>query len=108
MHAANESDRKTVYIWVKNVGKSRIFSVEASDVFFGLETDFTHIPHEDDAGASYPRWSDTLVNDTEWASGATLKVTIAYDPGGASPSTGTYFIKMIIPNGISDEYFFSM
>ena len=105
VHAANSSDRLTVYIWVKNVGTSRILSIEESDVFFGPSDNFTRVPHVDDAGGSYPRWSYSLENDTEWLSSATLKITIAYS---TDPGAGTYFTKIIIPNGISDEYFFSM
>jgi len=105
VHAANTADRKTVYIWVKNVGNSRIVSIEESDVFFGQEDDFQRVPYVDDAGGSYPRWDYTLENDTEWGTGATLKITITYD---TDPGTGTYFVKVVIPNGILDEYYFSM
>ena len=105
VHAANSADRKTVYLWVKNVGSSRILSVEESDLFFGEEDDFSRIPYVDDAGGGYPRWDYTLENDTEWQSSATLKITITYD---ADPGAGTYFAKVIIPNGVSDEYYFSM
>ena len=105
VHAANSADRKTVYLWVKNVGSSRIVSVEESDLFFGEEDDFSRIPYVDDAGGGYPRWDYTLENDTEWQSSATLKITITYD---ADPGAGTYFAKVIIPNGVSDEYYFSM
>jgi len=105
VHAANTANRQTVYIWVKNVGSSRIVSIEESDVFFGQEDDFDRVSYVSDAGSSYPRWAYSLENDTEWLAGATLKITITYD---ADPGAGTYFIKVIIPNGISDEYFFSM
>ena len=105
VHAANTADRLTVYLWVKNVGSSRIVSIEESDVFFGQEYDFARVPYVDDAGGSYPRWAYTIENDTEWKTGATLKVTITYD---SDPGAGTYFTKVVIPNGISDEYYFSM
>ena len=78
VHAANSADRKTVYLWVKNVGSSRIVSVEESDIFFGQEDDFSRIPYVDDAGGSYPRWEYTLENDTEWGTSATIKITITY------------------------------
>ncbi len=105
VHAANSADRLTVYLWVKNVGTPRIVEIDESDLFFGQEDDFERIPYVDDAGGGYPRWAYSLENDTEWQTSATLKVTITYDsdPGGA-----TYFAKFIIPNGISDEYYFSM
>jgi len=105
VHAANSADRLTVYLWVKNVGTSRIVSIDESDVFFGPSDNFSRIPYVDDAGGSYPRWEYTLENDTEWLTSATLKITIGYD---VDPGAGTYFAKVIIPNGISDEYFFSM
>ena len=105
VHIANSSDRQTVYMWIKNVGSSRIIGIDGSDLFFGQEDDFSRIPYVDDAGGSYPRWEYTIENDTEWLSSATLKITISYD---ADPGAGTYFIKFIIPNGISDEYYFSM
>jgi len=105
VHAANTADRKTVYIWVKNVGSTRIQSIEESDVFFGEEDNFSRIPYVADAGASYPRWAYTIENDTEWRTGATVKITITYS---AAPSAGTYFIKVVLPNGIPDEYYFSM
>ncbi len=105
VHSANEADRRTVYVWVKNVGDSRILSVKETDVFFGLESSFSRIPYVDDAGETYPRWSYTLENDSEWKTNATLKITIVFqsDPGG-----GTYFAKVVIPNGIMDQYYFSM
>ena len=105
VHAANSADRKTIYIWVKNVGSSRIVDIGQSDVFFGLETDFERIPYVDDAGGNYPSWTYDIENDTEWKTSGTLKITITYS---VDPGVGTYFVKIVIPNGISDEYYFSM
>jgi len=105
VHAANSADRQTVYLWVKNIGSTRIVSIEESDLFFGQEDNFARIPYVDDAGGSYPRWAYTIENDTEWVTGATLKITISYD---SDPGVGTYYAKVGIPNGISDEYYFSM
>ncbi len=102
VHAANSADRMTVYIWIKNIGSSRIAPVEGSDLFFGQEGDFVRVPC---GGTSYPRWSYSLENDTEWGPGATLKITVEYD---ADPGAGTYYIKLVIPNGISAEDYFSM
>jgi len=105
VHAANSADRKTVYLWVKNVGSTRIVSVEETDVFFGSSDNFSRIPYVNDAGGSYPRWAYSLENDTEWRNSATIKITITFD---SDPGAGTYFTKVVIPIGISDEYFFSM
>ena len=105
VHAANTANRTSVYLWVKNVGTQRITNVDESDLFLGQEDDFDRVPYEDDAGGSYPQWAYTLENDTEWQTSATLKITITYD---SDPGAATYFTKFIIPNGISDEYYFSM
>jgi Archaebacterial flagellin len=105
VHAANNSTRTEVYLWIKNVGTQRIVSVEESDLFFGEEDNFDRIPFYTDAGDEYPRWNFELENDTEWETSATIKVTITYSD---DPGAGTYFAKFIIPNGISDEYYFSM
>ena len=105
VHAANSADRTFVYLWVKNVGTQRIVDIDESDLFFGQETDFERIPYVDDAGGGYPCWAYGIENDTEWQTGATVNITISYD---IDPGAGTYFSKFIIPNGISDEYYFSM
>jgi len=105
VHAANSANHTSVYLWIKNVGTQRIVSVEQSDLFFGQENNFNRIPYTADVGAGYPQWNYALENDTEWQTSATLKVTITYS---SDPGTGTYFAKFIIPNGISDDFYFSM
>ncbi len=105
VHAANSANRTSVYLWVKNVGTQRILDVGASDLFFGPSDNFSRVPYVTDAGSSYPQWTFSLENDTQWQTSATLKVTITY---GSDPGAGTYYTKFIIPNGISDEYYFSM
>jgi hypothetical protein len=105
VHAANSAGRTEVYLWIKNVGTQRIVEIEKSDLFFGPEGDFDRIPHVSDAGGLKPNWGYELANDTEWGTSATLKITISYE---SDPGTGTYFAKFIIPNGISDDFYFSM
>ncbi len=108
VHAANTTDRKTVYIWIKNVGSTRIVDIENSDIFLGPEGNFVRIPHSSTASGTYPQWDYIIENGTEWGIGSTVKVTVSYDPSGPSPDSRTYFIKIIIPNGIGSEYYFSM
>ncbi len=104
VHAANSADRKTVYIWIKNVGTQTIQEVEKSDLFFGQEDNFDRISYVNES-ANNPRWSYGIENADEWQTSATVNVTINYD---SDPGAGTYYIKFIVPNGISDEYYFSM
>ena len=93
------------FIWIKNVGDSRILAIETLDVFFGAEGDFTRYAYVDDAGGSLPYWTFTLENGTEWGPKTTLKINLNF----ASPlAQGIYLDKVVIPVGVSDEHFFSM
>lgn len=92
------------FVWIKNVGSTRIAAVERCDVFFGPEGNFARIPHQDEA-AGNPYWTyEVEGNGSEWRPTATLKITVHYD----SVLSGRYFVKVIIPSGISDEDYFSV
>ncbi|MBN1314724.1 MAG: hypothetical protein JXA42_04630 [Anaerolineales bacterium] len=93
----------SAYVWVKNIGSMRLITYENIDVFFGLEGDFSRIPQGFGAGTRY--WIGELENNDRWDPSTTLKITIV-DQSGSLPS-GRYFIKVVIPNGISDESYFS-
>jgi archaellum component FlaG (FlaF/FlaG flagellin family) len=97
IHAAGSGNNALV--WVKNVGSLRIAAVESCDIFFGPEGSFNRIPYG--SGASY--WTYEVENASEWTPTATLKITIV----NGGPLSGRYFVKVIIPNGIYDEYYFS-
>ena len=99
IQAANEGN--DVFIWVKNVGASRIIAIEQSDVFFAEVEDFSRIPY----GEGSPHWVCEMENDSEWVPMSTLKITIHLS---SPPSSGIYFAKVVIPNGISDEHTFSI
>ncbi len=88
------------FIWVKNVGSLRIIPIESCDVFFGPEGNFARIPYG--SGATY--WTYEVENASEWTPTATLKITIV----NGGPLSGRYFVKVTIPNGISDEDYFSV
>jgi hypothetical protein len=105
INAAASSDKKTIYIWVKNVGESRIADIGQSDLFLGEEKNFGRIPYTDNANGLNPLWQFEIENDTEWKTSATIKITVTYDE---DPGTGTYFVKLVLPNGIDAEYYFSM
>ncbi len=87
IHAAKSGS--TTLVWVKNVGSLRIAPVEACDIFFGAEGNFVRIPYGADDG--------------QWPPSATVKITIKT---AASPGV-RYFIKVVLVNGVSDEYYFS-
>lgn len=98
VHAAKSGAQ--VLVWAKNVGSMRVIGVESCDVFFGPEGAFSRIPY----GVGTPHWEYVVENGTEWTPTATVKITIVdYSP----LSSGRYFVKVVLPNGVSDEYYFS-
>ena len=105
VHAANTANRTSVYLWVKNIGAQTIKTVDDCDLFCGQEDGFERIPYTTEAGGAYPQWEFVIENDTEWRNSATIKITISYS---SDPGAGTYYTKFILPNGISNEYYFSM
>ncbi|HLV36215.1 MAG TPA: hypothetical protein VKY59_13905 [Spirillospora sp.] len=101
----NGNGRFDVFIWAKNTGSMRISALDQIDLFFGPEGNFTRIPHESEANGSFPNWSWTVENGADWTPTATLRITVHY---GLPLSSGRYYTKVTIPNGISDSYFLSM
>lgn len=94
-------DGSEALVWVKNVGSERIQPVERIDVFFGPEGNFVRVPYGSANGNPY--WDWELENDTAWDPTATLRITVHTD----ALLSGRYFVKLTIPAGISDEYYFS-
>lgn len=95
----------TVTAWVKNVGTTTISTIENSDILFGLQSNFARIPHGD-AESSPPYWEYQIEgDDTRWEPTVTIKLTIHLE---SAPSSGTYMLKVVIPNGIYDEITFGV
>jgi hypothetical protein len=94
------SDASTVHLWVKNVGTSQIGNVENSDVFISYQGNISRIAYGS-GGTPLPYWNYQLNgSSTIWGQTVTNEITISL----ASPlSPGTYQVKVVIPNGISDE-----
>lgn len=91
-----------VFLWVKNIGESRLIAPEQTDVFFGPEANFTRIKYATDSSSGYPYWSYSFENGSDWSPNVTLKVTIHY----AMPlSSGRYFAKLMTTSGVMSEYF---
>lgn len=93
-----------VTLWAKNIGSTRILGLDQMDVFFGKPGTYARIPYVTDAGASYPRWSYTLANGTEWSDTVTVKIAIHYQ---SALTSDTYLAKVITPSGAYAEENFS-
>ena len=117
IHAAGELDSSglwqdvngdsnfDLFVWVKNVGSARISAVEKIDVFIGPEGNFSRVPHQSNAGGSLPYWTYSIENDSVWNPSATLAIEVHYPSTQAS---GRYFVKVVTPNGIASDSFFSI
>lgn len=97
------SNSTDVVFWVKNVGTSTIDRVQYSDVFYCLENNYARVTY---GGSIPPYWNYQLEgNNSRWQQTVTLRVTIHL---ASTPSAGTYMVKIVIPNGISDETTFGV
>ena len=100
------NDGSNIHIWVKNVGDSRIGPIENSDVFSDVEDgNVSRITY---GGETTPYWGYAIEgNPGETMCGVheTIQITIyCTNP----PASGTYIVKIVLPNGISDEHQFSL
>jgi len=93
---------KRTLVWVKNVGSATINPVERCDVFFGPEGSFARIPYN--AGTA-PQWTYAVENDDVWKPTATLRIAI--DVVDDLVDDTRYYVKISLPNGISDDYYFT-
>lgn len=99
----------SVKIWAKNIGLKEVHIdlIPKSDLFFGPKGAFERIPHETET-SSLPKWNYTIVNndgDSEWDPGETLEITVLWH---TTLSSGDYFVKLVLYNGASSQYVFSI
>jgi archaeal flagellar protein FlaG len=117
IHAAGELDQNgvwqdtnsdgyfNIFIWVKNTGTTTIDDVKSGDVFIGNEGNWVRVSQVSFANGSHPDWDYEIENADEWKQASTIQINVNY----ATPlAPGNYRIKIIIPNGLSEEYEFSM
>jgi archaeal flagellar protein FlaG len=94
------SNASTVQVWVKNTGTSFIAHIENTDIFLAQQVNIDRLNYGDESTLP-PYWNYQLVGGgTVWGPTVTNEITLHL----ASPLTpGSYQIKVVIPNGISDE-----
>jgi hypothetical protein len=95
----------TVNAWIKNVGNTEIVKIENGDIFFGINGNIVRISYGDNS-SSLPYWDYQLEgNHSAWTQTVTGKITIHME---SSLTTGTYLLKVILPNGITSETSFGV
>lgn len=101
IHAAKSGSE--AWLWVKNVGSLRVLGADSTDVFFGPQGNFARIPYNTGSGTY---WQYTIENGgPDWNPSSTARIVIK---GFSFLGPGTrYFVKVVLPNGISSEYYFS-
>jgi len=102
----NSNNYFDVFVWVKNVGAESVVDIERCDVFLANDQMvWAWIPHADYADSEYPQWDYAIENGSSWRTATTVRIEISYESPLAS---GEYRAKVLIPNGVSDDYYFSM
>ncbi len=99
------------YVWVKNVGDVTVPAVGETDVFFGQPGSITRIPSSVDSPSTYPNWTYSVEGGGDWEVAETVRIEVRFDdgcPGACSKPAGTYFVRIVTPNGVATESFFSM
>jgi len=95
------NNASTVQVWVKNVGTTVINSVENSDIFITDQNNYVERLVYGDGSIPAPYWNYQLQgSSTSWRPTVTNEISVHL----ASPlSSGSYQVKVVIPNGIFDE-----
>ena len=105
VYASNSTDNE-VSVWVKNVGKNPIVANDNIDVFFGEIGQVKGYSYDSAAGFVDDTWDfDSGTAPTVWQVMNTTQIEI--DESSLQEDT-TYVVRVTTPNGIFDEYIFSL
>jgi flagellar protein FlaG len=95
------ADNDIVKAYVKNIGINPIVSLDSVDVYFGELNSLSKIPYNT---ASAPKWIYSDSSNT-WNPKQTRELVITLDYN--LQANKTYMLKVVLHNGIADEYIFS-
>jgi archaellum component FlaG (FlaF/FlaG flagellin family) len=102
LYVANTSST-TFSVWAKNVGSADINSLDRMDLYFGKVGSARQISHN---SGSAPSWTLNDSSIKSWRIMDTLQINVTTDT--PLESNTTYFVRIVTPNGISDDYVFSV
>lgn len=102
VYASNSTD-DIANIYVKNVGKTPIVSLNRTDVYFGPVG--STIRYGYSTGGADDTWQFSPSLQSTWQEMETLQINLTEN----SLAKGTtYSIRIVTPNGVSDDYVFSI
>jgi flagellar protein FlaG len=100
---ATNSSSNDVKVWVKNIGSNPVAALDKADVYFGRLNYVERIPY--DQGSS-PTWVYANGTGTQWHPKDTLEFDVTSN--STLQSSVTYVVRVATPNGVSDDYIFSI
>jgi len=93
-----------VNVWVKNIGVNPVVNANNTDVYFGQINQVTNYAHDKNKLEDTWRWDGPLPEPV-WQISDTHSINIT----DIDITTGvTYQVTVTTPNGVSDEYIFSL
>jgi hypothetical protein len=104
IHVTGQLGGSTAQAWVKNVGSATVLPIERTDIFFGPESNFARVPYGG-PGCTAPCWTYVVENASEWEPTATIRIDMFLS--STLGSGVTYYMKVVIGNGVSDTRYFT-
>jgi len=100
----SQINNTSVNIWVKNTGLTPIQKLDKVDAYFGLINAVDYVGYN---SGSTPQWvyNGTSANSA-WSEGQTIQIALQDD--SALTSNESYLVQLVISNGVSDDYIFSV
>jgi len=95
------ANNNIVKAYVKNIGINPIVSLDSVDVYFGELNSLSKIPYN---AANEPKWIYSDSSNT-WNPKQTRELVITLDYN--LQANKTYMLKVVLHNGVTDEYIFS-
>lgn len=99
---ATNSSSTTVNTYVKNVGMSPINDPASVDIYFGQLGSVQWVPYNN---ATAPKWVYGTT-PTVWQIKDTVRIDVT--TSSALSKDVTYMVRITTPNGVSDDYIFSI
>jgi len=101
---ATNTTSSNVNVWIKNIGINPIVDANKTDVYFGEINQVKNYAHDPDSIEDTWRWDGPLPQPI-WQISDTHSINIT--DADIQPGV-TYAVTVITPNGVEDEYIFSI